>query len=302
MNAYDPQVPWTEEQWARVTQTIQEEANRARVAAKFLPMFGPLPGDTDFVKTGLLDYHDAPHGLGQSKVMHVHDKGIIQLTTIQVRVVLRGAQMADPDLTSALQMFRRAANVVARVEDAIVFCGQTGMDNGPLADATASLPKIWSVSGGENNFGLRHTAHSDPVDPHPHRGAALVQQVSRRIGELEGRGFFGPFAVVLGDHLFNDAQSPANSLVLPADRIVPFLGGGPLVRSSTLASDEGMVIALGAEVAELVVATDISLSFLQVTVDPHYVFRVYEKIAVRLKEKHAIEMLSRSPVDDPEVE
>ena len=31
----NPQVPWTEEQWARVNQAIQEEAQRARVAAKF---------------------------------------------------------------------------------------------------------------------------------------------------------------------------------------------------------------------------------------------------------------------------
>jgi hypothetical protein len=43
------QVPWTEEQWARVKQVIQEEASRARVAATFLPLYGPLPPDTDFV-------------------------------------------------------------------------------------------------------------------------------------------------------------------------------------------------------------------------------------------------------------
>src|ERR1700733_11022761 len=46
----NPQVPWTEEQWARVNQAIQEEAQRVRVAAKFLPLYGPLPADTDFVR------------------------------------------------------------------------------------------------------------------------------------------------------------------------------------------------------------------------------------------------------------
>jgi len=30
----NPQVPWTEEQWVRVNLAIQEEAQRARVAAK----------------------------------------------------------------------------------------------------------------------------------------------------------------------------------------------------------------------------------------------------------------------------
>ena len=48
----NPQVPWTEEQWARVNQAIQEEAQRARVAANFLPLYGPLPPDTDFVRRG----------------------------------------------------------------------------------------------------------------------------------------------------------------------------------------------------------------------------------------------------------
>ena len=43
--ANDPQVPWTDEQWGRVNQVIQEEAKRARVAATFLPLYGPLPAD-----------------------------------------------------------------------------------------------------------------------------------------------------------------------------------------------------------------------------------------------------------------
>ena len=52
----NPQVPWTEEQWARVNQAIQEEAQRARVAATFLPLYGPLPPDTDFVRSGDIPY------------------------------------------------------------------------------------------------------------------------------------------------------------------------------------------------------------------------------------------------------
>ena len=50
----DPQVPWTDEQWARVNQVIQEEASRARVAASFLPLSGPLPPDTDFVREEII--------------------------------------------------------------------------------------------------------------------------------------------------------------------------------------------------------------------------------------------------------
>ena len=56
MTTDNPQVPWTDEQWARVNQVIQEEASRARVAATFLPLIGPLPGDTDFVRRERITY------------------------------------------------------------------------------------------------------------------------------------------------------------------------------------------------------------------------------------------------------
>ena len=53
----------------------------------------------------------------------------------------------------------------------------------------------------------------------------------------------------------------------------------------------GVVVALGGSPIDLVVATDLSVSFLQVTTDPYFVFRVYEKIVLRIKEKGAIELL-----------
>ncbi len=49
----------------------------------------------------------------------------------------------------------------------------------------------------------------------------------------------------------------------------------------------GIVVALGGEPVELVVATDMSLQFLQVTETPNYLFRVYEKLALRIKEQRS---------------
>src|SRR5262245_35866491 len=108
----NPQVPWTEEQWARVNQAIQEEAQRARVAAKFLPLYGPLSADTDFVRSGQISYA-AP--------LTIADRQTIELATLQLQVELRGAQLADPELGSVMSLFRRAANILARSEDALVF-------------------------------------------------------------------------------------------------------------------------------------------------------------------------------------
>ena len=288
--------PWTDAQWARVNQTVRGEAARARVAATFLPLVGPLPSDTDFVRTGRIGYRSAGSPGGQeAQRMGVDDRDIIQLTTLQVKVYLRGAQMADPEQSSALELFRRAANVLARLEDAFVFMGQTGADEGPPAGAVQGLPAIWKVTGGQASPGLigLAQAHRRPIED-ADAGRALVRNVSARIGELEGRGHFGPFAAVLGEDLFLDAHSPNASLALPADRILPLLGGGPLLRSSTLPPDKGLVVALGAAPIEFVIATDVSASFLQVTTDPAYVFRVHEKIALRVKEDDAVELLARA--------
>jgi uncharacterized linocin/CFP29 family protein len=63
------------------------------------------------------------------------------------------------------------------------------------------------------------------------------------------------------------------------------------MRSSVLDPNTGLVIALGGAPIDLVVATDISVSFLQVTTDPYFVFRVYEKIVLRIKQPEAIALL-----------
>jgi uncharacterized linocin/CFP29 family protein len=290
MTQNNPQVPWTDEQWARVDQVIQEEASRARVAATFLPLYGPLPPDTDFVRANRIGYSTETLPPPEQRIT-IDDKTIIPLATLQVKVFLRSAQLADPDLTSALQMFRRAANILARLEDAVVFNGQSGEDQGPPRGAPQQA--IWKITGGSNNGGV---LGNNPQFGQGINGNELVAAVSSKIGELEGNGYFGPFAVVLDQKFFTAAQTPnAGSLVLPQDRIIPFLGGGPLLRSSTLPENSGVVIALGGEPIELVVAKDVSVGFLHVTEDPKFVFRVYEKIALRVKESGAAGMLVVPP-------
>jgi len=278
------QVPWTDEQWARVRKVIQEEAARARVAAGFLPLVGPLPGNTDYVTADTISYGEA----GSAK-LQIEDKTTVQLPTLQVRVFLRGAQMADPHMDSALQLFRRAANILARLEDTIVFGGLAGAGRLP-----PKASPVAQVLGGQPTNGLlqaRPAKEAHLVGPKTEENR-LVGAVSACIGELEADGHFGPFAVAFGHGFFTEVQTPEpGSLVLPQDRIIPFLGGGPLVRTSTLPAESGVVVALGADPVELVVATDVSLNFLQVTDEPQFVFRVYEKILLRIKEAKAVKVI-----------
>jgi hypothetical protein len=237
-------------------------------------------------------------------ILGIQDRPVIQLATLQVRVPVRGAQMADPEMSSVLALFRRAANVLARLEDAVVFRGLVadlfvGGRFAPPIDVGPPPPqRVWEITGGQVSRGL----WTNPVPPAQRvpiawlpplgRDTRLVRGIAQAIGLLEARGHFGPFAVVLDQELFLVAQTPTAALVLPQDRILPFLGGGPLLRSSTLniapGVRSGVVVALGGEPVELVVATDVCVQFLQVTVEPLFVFRVCEKMALRIKEPEAI--------------
>jgi uncharacterized linocin/CFP29 family protein len=269
------QVPWTEDQWARVNLAIQEEAQRARVAATFLPLYGPLPADTDFVRKVVIS---------EAGPLDAKDKQTIELATLQIQARLRGAQLADPELGSVLSVFRRAG-----VEDALVCNGQAGA--GPIAESLGV-----QISDGEASPGL--VTVGTPVTPPVTNGDSLVVAVANAIGKLETEGHFGPFAVVLSQNFFVIAQQPdpQRPQVTPREQIVPLLGGGPLLRSSAIADGLGVVVALGGDPIDLVVATDVSVQFLQLTTDPTYVFRVYEKLVLRIKsEKAVVKLTDQAP-------
>jgi uncharacterized linocin/CFP29 family protein len=292
MTQTNPQVPWTDEQWARVNQVIQEEAQRARVAATFLPLYGPLPASADFVRSEAISYEP----------LRIADEGTTKLSILQLNVSVRGEQLADPEMRSVLALFRRGANVLARLEDALIFNEYAGYDPN-VDDEPPELPygaaDIGEVIWGPRSTGLLKTASANEPQPKPiSDGNALVDAVTDAIGDLEDNGHFGPFAVVLSQGLFSLAQKPVNILnnvqaspdgpsFVPQARIIPFLGGGSLLRSSALPNKTGLVLALGGAPIELVVATDMSLQFLHVTDDPYFIFRIFEKIVLRIKEPTA---------------
>jgi uncharacterized linocin/CFP29 family protein len=306
MGDSNTQLHWTDEQWNKVRQVVYEEARRARVAGNVLPLYGPLDPDERYVSRQAVQ---GPGPKGQKpKPITVSDSTSLRLLTIQQLVELRGAQVADPELSSALTAFRRAANFVARREDEIIFLGGGTDDEGDdvqsyQAQATPGLvesaqtpvPVIQSKPQSEDAkpeiAERRKTQVAEAPKAQGDRGGALVVAISEAIGKLEAKHQLGPFACVLGQKYFLDAQTPTNSMVLPQDRILPFLGGGALLRTSVLKEEQGLVIALGGAPIDLVVATDISVGFLQVTSEPRFVFRVYEKIVLRIKQPEAIAIL-----------
>jgi hypothetical protein len=66
---------------------------------------------------------------------------------------------------------------------------------------------------------------------------------------------------------------------------------GPLLRSSTLPADQGIVVALGGSPMEIVVSSELHVRFLQITTEPRYVLRVSERVALRVTDWTAIAAL-----------
>ncbi len=292
-------VPWTDEQWYGIRQAVNEVGRKARVAASFLPIVDPPAPDRDYVAKSTLSYQALPPGAPSPKEgITVADDETQSLLTLEVRFNLSNTQITDPELSSALQLFRHAANVLTRLEDSIIFNGRKGE---LPASGHKDLGKIWTIHPNMNeDRGLFKNGATKEcpaeivlVDNRGRYGRGLVSGISAAIGQLEAGGHFGPFACVLGQDFFRDVQTPnESSLVLPQDRILPLLGGGPLLRSSRLDKKTGVVVALSGAPVDLVMSKDFSVEFLQVTSEAKFAFRLYEKLALRVKESTAIVALS----------
>ena len=283
---------WNTEQWNAVNKAVHDEALRARVAASFLPLYGPLPADTQSVplnKLGLVD-----NASGAAKRLEVNDYDTLRLTTVSVNVYLKGAQVADPELAAAMIMFRRAAAVVAKVEDDIVFNGQPGSSEAPkhAGGAPADLPPIYTVSGGGKYPELLEAGEGQSISINgkkkPCSGPEVFEAVVAGINKLEAHGYLGPFACVMGNGLFQAVTTPIeNSMVLPRDSILPFLDG-PLLRSGTLPANKAALVSLQGAPVEIVVPSDIAVKYLQTSSDGEHIFRVQQKFHLRIKEAQAI--------------
>jgi uncharacterized linocin/CFP29 family protein len=296
-------LPWTDEQWGTVQRTVQEAAAKARVAASFLPLVGPLAdGQASVPKLEMKELSPDLGWYGQGKDrLEIDDGTTLTLITISCNVYLKTQQAEDPDLASARQMLGRAAVLIGRLEDAIVFRGQQGPGRTPAAGAPT--PEVYTVQGGDKSTGLlgasprrnvdiRRNPPSQGSGPTPTYSDELVTGVVSAIDQLEGSGQYGPFACVLGTQLYEAANTPSpGSMILPSDRIVPFLGG-PLLRSSSIPAGEGLVIALAGSPIDLVVARDVHVSYLQLSLEPRHVLRVSERFVLRVKQPHAVTHLA----------
>jgi len=312
MHADLVELGWTEEQWNRIVTTVTEEAQKARVAAQMLPVAGWGDRTAEAIPNFRLQDQAnqtlvAPGGvlLAPPRRLAVDSDPTLYFSTIAVNVQLRTREMADPDLGAALVAFRRASNYIARIEDALIFNGRPGVDMDPPFGV--AIPQVYRVTGGGAPEGLfpfvNPFGNRIQINVLANAGATLGDQVVtsivQAVNALDAAGQLGPYACALCPQFFEAICTPNANLVLPRDRILPFIQG-PLLRSSAIFEQIvgpviqaawGVVVALSGSPVEIVVGSDIHVHYLQTTSEPRFVFRVAERLAVRIKETAALAML-----------
>jgi uncharacterized linocin/CFP29 family protein len=272
---------WTDAQWQKVNDAVTEVFSKASVASAFLPMYGPLGGSAEIVRNERLHQDDTsiPPTIRLDRDYPGINQKLINLTA---KVELTSEQVADETLTNALLTFRRAAHILAQEEDRIVFEGlrqrpqsqdSRFVTNGRVEpqQGLADLPNRRLFTTFETNGGRSI-------------GQAVVSAVVDATQRLEDSFNPGPFACVLGSRLFTGVHDPSQSLVLPADRIAPLLKGGPLLRATTMHTEAGIVVSLAGNAVDIVVGTPPTTQFLQRTTDAKFLFRVYERFALRIRD------------------
>lgn len=283
------QIDWTSEQWNQIQQLVADEVNKVSVAGSFLACCGPLERSATVVRSQtLIEVEPEEDPLPEDLVLEpikVDDIDTLRLWTLSVYIELKQRQLAEENLIGAISVFRRAANLLARSEDAIIFNGlpQAAPTNQQLK--VARSPILCRVKGGQQADGLVDRLLYDPISGST--GERLVINIAGAIANLESSGHLGPFACILGQGAFIEANTPNDSLVLPKDRIEPLLGT-QILRSSTLQDHQVVVVSLAGDPIDLVVATSPTVQFLNVSDEAKYRFRVYEKFVLRVKEQRAV--------------
>ena len=143
----------------------------------------------------------------------------------------------------------------------------------------------------------------DEVSPLSNDG--LMQAVVKAINSLEENGYVAPYVCVFGRNPFEAAYKPIKkSTVLPRDRIEPLIGRELLHASGIdvppqrvglyagLDKEEwqsrGVLLSMADEPIDLALAAEATPEFRQVDLEGRYVFSVFERFALRIKDAKAV--------------
>jgi len=283
-------LPWSQELWDRLDSAVHDEIHRILVARRVVPIVPmadalTVPADTVIQNDG--------NGL-----LQVNEAEVRSIIEIWVEFALTKQQVeGEANLSTAVTLATRAANLLAQGEDLLINQGDPVLKNHPIfttgrihtraGPGPAGLTVPDSLPDPKNQ--IIPVPFSDP-DARKY-GENTFTAVSLGYSLLQGRGHYGPYALMLPTEPYADTHAPLkDTLIMPADRISPlvedrFYGTGTLPGTQPEeAKSLGVLLSLGGNTLDLVIGRDATVAFVQEDNEGLYRFRVFERFALRDKD------------------
>jgi uncharacterized linocin/CFP29 family protein len=159
-------------------------------------------------------------------------------------------------------------------------------------------------------YGADQVARPERV-PLDDAGSGLIRTVVAATSMLEREGYLGPHVCAFARTPWEAAHEPnAGTLVLPRDRLEPLVGRELLHASAldipaqeldgmslnrALWMRRGVLLSLSGEAIDLVIAADATPEFRYINAEGKYVFAVFERFALRIKDPKAVVPLQFAP-------
>jgi hypothetical protein len=293
------QAIFTPEIWNHIYQVIQEEFRRTRVFARLLPSIGPV-SDALTVPGDVASFDE------KQKRLTVDERLTTGFTEPIVQLALTVKQVQnEEELKTAVTLATRAANTLALAQDILIARGP-GNDQFKIFE----LGQV-QLQDGPPEVGLVDPKLDDDqkiaVDPvsksgEPKRyGENAFEAVAKAYTRLYSVfGFPPPYAAVFPPFPYADTWAgPPTTLLATADRIKPLVTDG-FYPSLALPVDDpkdptspsiGIVFAPHGNTMDLVIGIDPTMTFQQKDNLGLYLFRVFMRFALRIKEKGAVVQL-----------
>ncbi|MDT4292019.1 encapsulin [Methylomonas sp. MO1] len=198
----------------------------------------------------------------------------------------------------------RAASALARWHDFLFFVGLEQNDDpsklkppgvDPGKAVTNPVPVSLRQAAIQAEKDLNNGNENPILVKGPALNEGLVAAVYQAVLQLETRGYYTTYHLVLGEGLWEELYRPTQgSLVLPKDRIEPTLIGGHIHRTTTLPRDEALIASLDGPTIDCVTAgsgdqhPNFALLPAVTTTETIYKARIVEAFVPRIRENQAI--------------
>jgi uncharacterized linocin/CFP29 family protein len=265
---HDKLTEWSDAIWERIDHEVKAELDRACIATKFLPTVRSLSPSERTVPEDTISATDGVLSIDQRKVLALLEES-------QPFLLSKEQYHDEERIGTAATLASHAANRLAQAMDLSIF---VGVEN----------PSLLQVAEGN---------HVEPVhllvaDRPGEYGEDVFRAVAAAYAFLQGKGQYGPYALIFRTEQFADAHAPLKAtLIMPADRIRPLMTAG-FYGTGTLPEKTGVMVSIGGNTVDVAISVGGATAFTQIDDDENYRFRVYERSTVRIKDPTALVLLT----------